>query len=302
MGNFSALAFLCVVWGVNWVAIKISLEGFPPLMGAAARFFLAVIFLFPYIKWKKISLKVNRYEFKMLFISGFLVYVLDYGLLYWGEQYLSAGVTSIFFSTFAMFTALASNFVFRNEPFQWSKYVGLTVGLMGIMVVFYDQVAVTKFNTLVIMASCAVLVGAIGAALSTVVVKKYLEKMNTVKLTFHQMVMGTIMLGILSAIFEWGRPVELNLRIGLVMLYMGAIASAAAFVYYYQLLQRMSAVSLSFIIYVIPLVALVTDYFVYDEILRFRSFIGMVIIFTGIWLSMLDKKRINIIKKKLKKT
>ncbi len=289
----SSLTFLCLIWGANWVAIKISLEGFPPLLGAAGRFLLAILALYIYVKWKRISLRLDPKELKFLLISAFLTYVIDYGLLFWGEQYISAGVASIFFSTFALFTAILSNFVFRSEPFSLGKFSGLTLGLLGIVIVFYDQVAVTRFSPLVILASVLVLVAAIGAAVATVIIKKYLSAMDHVKLSFHQMLLGTIMLIILSVIFEDITSVTLNSRILIAMVYMGVVASAMAFVIYYRLLKNMSAVSLSFIIYIIPIVALLTDYVVYGELLSFRSFIGMVVIFAGIWFSRIKRKKVR---------
>jgi hypothetical protein len=78
----------------------------------------------------------------------------------------------------------------------------------------------------------------------------------------------------------------------------GILASAAAFVVYYKLLKQMSAVSLSFTIYIIPLVALSADYLFYGEVLHLRSVMGMAIIFAGIWLS----QGRNIIARKARKS
>ena len=281
-----ALVFLCLAWGINWVAIKVSLEGFPPMLGASCRFAIAVVPLYFYVKWKGVSLRMNGYQFKFLLIAAFLTYAVDYGLLFWAEQYLSAGVSSIFFSTFVLFTAVFSNFVFKNEPFNKNQYLGLLVGLVGILLVFYDQIVNTRYDFYVIIASAAVLVAALGAAVGTVVVKKYLSKMNTVALSFHQMFMGTIILALISLPFENVSQIHLNSRIVITMLYMGIVASAAAFLVYFKLLNQMSAISLSFIIYVIPIVALFADYVIYGEVLSLRAFIGMVIIFLGIHLSM----------------
>jgi drug/metabolite transporter (DMT)-like permease len=295
MGNLQktfGLIFLCLVWGSTWVAIKISLEGFPPLLGAAFRFLSASIVLFIYIKWKGISLKVNKREFNIITISAFLVYVGDYGLIYWGEQYLSAGVTSIFFATFAIFTALMSNFIFKSEAFQWRKFLGLVIGLMGIMIVFYDQLEVTSFSLKITLASTAILVAALSAAISMVIIKKHLAEVDTVSLSFHQLWLGTIFLALLGFIFENPARIQMSTRVLTAILYMGIIASAVAFVLYYKLLKQMSAISLSLIIYVIPLTALVGDYLFFGEILPLRSFIGMLVIFSGIWLSGGRKKSI----------
>ncbi len=288
--KFLLLGFLCIAWGSTWVAIKITLEGFPPLLAATARFTVAIVALYIYIKRKGFPLKPTAYEFRILIISAFLVYVLDYGLIYWGELYISPGVTSIFFATFAMFTALMSNFVFKNEQFQLKKFAGLLVGLLGILLVFYDQLIITQFKTMVILASAGILVAALAAAISMVVIKKFLPHMNTVTLSFHQTVIGTIFLLILGLIFEDPGKINISTRVVIAIVYMGTIASAVAFVLYYKLLKEMSAISLSLIIYIIPLIALITDYLFFGELISLRAVIGMLIIFTGIWLSRERRK------------
>jgi drug/metabolite transporter (DMT)-like permease len=279
------LLFLCLAWGSTWVAIKVTLEGFPPLLGAAARFSAATVIMFFYLKLKGLSFKISAREFKLLVITAFLIYVLDYGFIYWGEQYLSAGVTAILFSTFAIFTALQSNFLFKSEAFSGKRFFGLLVGFGGVLIVFFDQLVRTKFNVMVILASLAILVAAISAAMSTVVIKKYLPRMNSIQLTFHQLVWGSLFLVLLGLGFEDPAKIRLDARVVTSVLYMGIIASALAFVVYYKLLQNMSAISLSLIIYIIPIVALFSDYLFFKKIPSLHSFIGMLVIFSGIWLS-----------------
>jgi drug/metabolite transporter (DMT)-like permease len=289
--KYLILAFLCVVWGSTWIGIKISLEGFPPMLGASFRFVVGIIALLGYMKWQGISFKVTKKEFWFVAVTAFLVYVVDYGMIYWGEQYLSAGVTSIFFATFALFTALMSNFVFKNEPFNWPKFTGLMLGFAGILVVFYDQLAITQYNLKVMLASLAILIAALGAAMSLVIVKKFLPNIHTVTLTFHQLTMGTVFLLLLSVCTEMPLHLHINMRVISAIVYMGVVASAMAFVFYYRILQEMSAISLSFIIYVIPIVALLGDYLFFNEMLSIRAFIGMFVIFSGIWFS--HYKKIN---------
>lgn len=288
--NFG-LVFLCVIWGVNWVAIKYSLEGLKPFTSASFRFITASVILFGYVKWKRIPLRINRTEFKLLLWSAFLTYALDYGLIYWGEQYLSAGVTAILFSTFVLFTALFSNFIFKSEPFRLTQYAGLSIGFLGVLTIFYDQLVITRFNLIVILASLAILLSAACAAASMVIVKKYLYKTNPVVVSFHQQIIGTLMLILIGAAAENPGHIHLNGKIILAIVYMGAFASAIAFVIYYKLLREISAVSLSLTVYITPLVALVTDYFFYGQVLDLRSVIGMCVVFSGIWLSQLHTIR-----------
>jgi len=165
----------------------------------------------------------------------------------------------------------------------------LLVGFLGIVLIFYDQLTATRFETMTILGSVAIIVSAVGASISTLIVKKHLSSMNTAVLNLYQLLMGIIFLVLLSAVFESPVQVKWSWRVILAVLYMGVMASAVAFVINYRLLKQMSAISLSMIVYIIPLVALATDFLIYNEILPFRSFAGMVVIFGGIWLSQWNK-------------
>ena len=218
------------------------------------------------------------------------MYTLDYGLIYWGEQYLSAGVTSIFFATFPLFTGICAIFLFKNEKFSWHKLTGLMFGLAGVSIVFWDQLLLTQFDHQVVLGSLAIILGAASGAVSVVLVKKHLSIINPVVLSFYQMVQGIIFLYLIGFILERAYDIQVNLRVGLAVVYLGAIGSALAFALYYWLLQKWSAISLSLIVYIIPLVALLVDYLVLSELIHPRAILGMLIIFSGVAIIQLDTK------------
>jgi drug/metabolite transporter (DMT)-like permease len=298
--QFLTFAFLCTVWGTTWVAIKISLEGLPPFGGAALRFTIALALLFLYARLNKISLKMNRKNFVVVAFSAFLMYPIDYGLIYWGEQYLSAGVTAIFFATFPLFTGIWATFLFRNEKFHWNKFIGLTLAIVGIAIVFLDQLLITQFERTVIMGTLAIILGAAGGSMSVVIIKKYLTGVNSVSLSFHQMLQGVIYLMFFSLVAENYSDFHPNLRVILAVIYLGLFGSAIAFALYYWLLQKVSAITLSLIIYITPIVAIVVDYFMFDQVIEIRAIIGMLIIFSGIAFVEMNIRRMNQYLKKLR--
>ncbi len=283
------LGFLSIVWGTTWTAIKFSLTGFPPFAGAMLRFVVAVLILGGYARVNGISLSLSRKHFPALFWSAILLYLLDYGLIYWGEQYLYSGVTAIFFATFPIFTGLVSNFVFKNEAFHWQKFLGLLLGFVGIIIIFYQQVLLTRFTTMVMLATAAVVLSALSAAVSLVLVKKYLTGINTVSLTFHQMIWGVISLGGVAFLNGEFQRIVVTARAGLAVLYLGAVGSALAFGLYYSLLKKMSAITLSYIIYITPLVAIFTEWLFLDEAITWQTLLGTGIIFAGIALSQTNR-------------
>jgi drug/metabolite transporter (DMT)-like permease len=276
------------VWGTTWFAIKISLEGLPPFLGASFRFSLALFLLFSYLLVNKISIRLQKKHFRLISLSAFLMYALDYGLIYWGEQYLSAGVTAIFFATFPLFTGIWATFLFKSEVFHFNKFAGLLLGLAGITLVFLDQLLITQFDLQVILGGLAIIIGAAAGAMSVVLIKKYLSGLNPVVLSFHQMLQGVIFLFFFGILLEHDRTLNFSPRIISAVVYLGILGSAIAFALYYWLLQNWSAITLSLIIYITPLIALIVDYFMFGEVIHLRAIIGMTIIFSGIAVVQLD--------------
>ncbi len=264
LARYVAFASVAIIWGTTWVAIKLSLQGYPPVIGATLRFVPAIAVLGLYARVTRLSLVLPRNTIVWVAVTAILVYVVNYGLVYWGEQYLSAGVTAILFAAVPLATMLGSAFAFRTERFQYRKLVGILFGFLGIVVVFFDPLVATCFSTKVTLAAVAIVVAAMAAAFNIVIAKRHLMLVGAVPLTLHQMLWGTLGLGIISAITGEWRHVQYSLGATLAVLYLG-LAGSAAFVMYYSLLKTMRASTLSTISYVTPFVAVFSGWIVLNE-------------------------------------
>jgi drug/metabolite transporter (DMT)-like permease len=270
------------------LAIKITVTSVPPFFGASIRFFAAALMLIVIITLKRLPFQITRKTIWPLILSAILMYLCDYGLIYWGEQHISAGVTAIFFSTFPLFTAIWSALFLKDEKLRWNRTSGLVIGFLGIIIVFYDQVAMTQFNLLVVLASLAVTVAAASGAGSVIIVKKHLTHLNAFNLTLNPMVVGIIFHSLFGIIVEDIGQAVFSQRVILAIAYLGFVGSAFAFVLYYHLLKKMSVITLSLIIYITPIIAIIVDYIIFREILHIRSIIGMCVVFIGIALTQIN--------------
>jgi len=278
---------LCFVWGTSWVAIKYSLEAYPPFLGAALRFVAAGVALLVYARVRRISLRSPDGSWKIIFATSLMVYLLNYGLIYWAEYHLSAGITAVVFSTFPLFTGLFSHFVFRLEPFRLNVYGGLILAFGGILFIFREDWILSEFSARLLLPAAAVLISSISAAISSLIVKKYLHRIHPVTSTFQQLLFGTTGLFVLSFLFR-ERPGELShLSSTLAVLYLGLVASAFAFALYYWLLQQMSAVTVSLLVYFNPCVAIFFGWLMLGEKLPDGAFFGIALIFGGVLLSQI---------------
>jgi len=168
------LTFLLValIWGTTWTAIKLSLEGYPPVIGATLRFVFAIAVLGLYARVTRLSLVLPRHTIVWVAATAILVYVVDYGLVYRGEQYLSAGVTAILFAAVPLATMLGSVFAFRTETFRYREVVGILFGFLGIVVIFFDPLVATGFSAKATLAAVAIVVAAMAAAFNIVIAKR----------------------------------------------------------------------------------------------------------------------------------
>jgi drug/metabolite transporter (DMT)-like permease len=264
------------------VAIKLSLQGYPPVIGATLRFVFAIALLGLYARVTRLSLVLPRTTTVWVVVTAILVYVIGYGLVYWGEQYLSAGVTAILFAVVPLATTFGSAFAFRTERFRYRQLAGILFGLLGVIAVFFDPLVATGLSAKVTLAAVAIVVAAMAAAFNIVIAKRHLMLVGAVPLTFHQMLWGTLGLGIISAISGEWRNVHYSLGATLAVLYLGLAGSAAAFVMYYSLLRTMRASTLSTISYVTPLVAVFSGWIVLNESITLRVGSGVVAIFVGL--------------------
>jgi drug/metabolite transporter (DMT)-like permease len=282
LARYVAFASVAIIWGTTWVAIKLSLQGYPPVTGAVFRFVFAIAMLGLYARVMRLSLALPRRTIVWVAVTAILVYVIDYGLVYWGEQYLNAGVTAILFAVVPLATTLGAAFAFRTERLRYRQLAGIFVGLLGIVAVFLDPLVATGFSVKVSLAAVAIVVAALAAAFNIVIAKRHLMLVDAVPLTLHQMVWGTLGLGIISAITGEWRDIHYSLSATLAVLYLGLAGSAAAFVMYYSLLRTMRASTLSTISYVTPLVAVFSGWIVLNESLSLRVASGVVAIFVGL--------------------
>jgi drug/metabolite transporter (DMT)-like permease len=86
---------LCCIWGSTWLFIKLGLEDLPPITFAGIRFVIAATILFSIIAIRQVKLPRSRAELILLAITGVLSFSLNYGLIFWGEQYISSGLAAV---------------------------------------------------------------------------------------------------------------------------------------------------------------------------------------------------------------
>src|SRR5262245_10686721 len=133
---------LCLIWGSTWLFIKIGLNDLPPLTFAGIRFVVATLILCAIIWLRQISLPTSSADWGLLIVTGILSFSLNYGLIFWGEQYVSSGLAALLQATIPVFGLVIAHFYLPTERMTPAKIAGVVLGVCGVGVVFSNQLSV----------------------------------------------------------------------------------------------------------------------------------------------------------------
>jgi drug/metabolite transporter (DMT)-like permease len=281
---------LCCIWGSTWLFIKLGLNDLPPLTFAGIRFVIAALILFSLIAVRHVPLPRTRRDLMLLALTGVLSFTLNYGLVFWGEQYISSGLAALLQSTLPAFGLIIAHYYLPRERMTLPRMLGVLLGVLGVAVIFSNQLQVSGPRAL--WGSAALVVSAFCAAYANVLVKTYGLNLQPSVLAAGQMVFGLIPLLLIGIPLE-GNPLKFHWTpIALIsLLYLAIVGTVIAFLAYYWLMRNMDVTKTMLIALVTPVVAVVLGMLILKEELHWRTLVGGAMIMSGIGLIVVRRAK-----------
>lgn len=273
--------FLCIVWGSTWIFIKLGLDFLPPVSFAALRFTVACALLYPALRIAKIKIPSIRDNWRFLAVTGSLQFFFNYGLLFWGEQFISSGLAAVLQATIPAFGLILAR-IYVGEKITGLKVVSILLGIGGVALIFREQLQLN--GQMAFFGSLAVVVGAFGASYASVLTKARGLSFHPAGLVLLQMLIGHIPLWIVGLVRE-GNPLSFRwapLAV-ICVLYLAVVGSILAFWLYYWLLSKIDVTRAMMIALVTPLIAVVVGSF-FGERLDLRTIGGGVMVLCSVFL------------------
>jgi len=272
--------FISLIWGSTWVAIRLGLDSLTPLISAGLRFLFASILIFAILRFQGTSIQKDSKSVKIYFFLGFLSFVIPFGLVYWAEQFVPSGLTSVVFGIFPFSVFIFSVILLKNEEADKYKLFSILLGFVGIVIIFSDGLKVDLDNH--ILGLLAVLLSAIMQGLVAVVVKKWGGHLNPFSMNGPPLLIAGISMIILSFIFEDSTEWIFNQKAILSISYLAVFGTIGAFTVYYWLLKRINAVILSLSSFVTPIIAIILGWIILGEKLSEQVLLGTLFVLMGI--------------------
>src|SRR5438128_8716371 len=128
-----AFAIIYFVWGSTFLAIRVGVREVPPFLLAAMRFVIAGLVLYAWMILKGERSPSSR-QWMSAFLLALLIFVLDYGLLFWAEQRVPSGIAAVMMATIPLFMALSEIIFLGTRRLTLRLALALVIGLGGVAV------------------------------------------------------------------------------------------------------------------------------------------------------------------------
>jgi drug/metabolite transporter (DMT)-like permease len=126
-----AFAIIYFVWGSTYLAIRVGVREVPPFLLAAMRFLAAGVVLCGWTIARGERPPSSR-EWASASILAVLIFVLDYGLLFWAEQRVPSGIAAVMMATIPVFMALSEIVLLRTQRLTLRLALALLIGMGGV--------------------------------------------------------------------------------------------------------------------------------------------------------------------------
>ncbi|BAZ52767.1 hypothetical protein NIES4103_54320 [Nostoc sp. NIES-4103] len=271
---------VALIWGLNFVVIKLGLDAFPPLLFSCLRFTVAA---FPAV----IFLKRGQISWKWILVIGFTLGVVKYSFLFIGIKVgTPAGLASLVLQSQVLFTSLLSARILNDAPVLWQK-IGISVAFTGL-----GLIASSMINSANFLGFCLVIMASLAWAFANIFLK-LAGKVDMFRLMIWMSIVPPLPLLALSIIFENGQQdaiTNINLLGVGTILYTGLIATVIAFGIWGWLLRIYSANIVTPFALLVPVFGLGSSALFLHEKITTINLVASLLILTGLFLIVFGRK------------
>jgi drug/metabolite transporter (DMT)-like permease len=278
-----AFAIIYFVWGSTFFAIRIGVHEVPPLLFAAMRFLVAGLILYGWMLAQGERAPSGRQWMSVLLLA-LLIFVFDYGLLFWAEQHVPSGIAAVMMATIPVFMALFEIIFLRTQRLTVRLAVALLIGIGGVSVLMSHTLNLGG-APIDRAGAMALIIGSISWSVASVLTRKLPLPSSKVMSSGTQMLAGGVLLTLTAAAlgeFRNFHPSTVSRGAWFALLYLIVAGSIIGFTAYVWLIHHESPTKVGTYAYVNPVVAVLIGYFLGGETLGLRTILGTLFVLISV--------------------
>jgi putative membrane protein PagO len=286
---------ICMIWGSTWLVIRVGLNSLTPIIAVGLRFSTAALLMFLLFKSKSLTLQKDSLSIKLYIFLGFFSYLIPFGLVYWSEQFIPSGLTSILFAVLPFGVIIFSKLMMKESVISFNQVVGVILGFIGIIVIFSESLEM-EFSGYFLGMSAA-LFAALMQAYVAVVIKKHGKHLNIMTMNFIPLLMTGVLMTAGGIIFENHSVWIFDWKAIGSIIYLALFGTVIAFSVYYWLIKKMNLVILSLNSFISPIIAVILGWLILSEKLSWQTLAGSILVLIGVLFANLQRFKKSVVTK-----
>lgn len=288
----AAMLILCLVWGLNLVAIKLGNAGIPPVLQAGLRSVIAGVLLLGWCRWRDIRFGDWWRDGTLLpgVVAG-LLFAVEFMALFVGVGLTSASRGVVFLYGAPFFVALGAHWLIPDDRLSAAKAVGLLVAFGGLALAFAEGLRAPAGDLALWGDALCLLAGALWGATTVLVKASRLRSAPPLLVLVYQLAVSAplLLLGSWALGEDWRiEPTPLVLG---ALLYQGLGIAGISYAVWFGLVSRHSASRLAAFSVLTPIFGVAAGWALLGD--RLGSLFGaaVVLVALGLWLVNRPAKR-----------
>ena len=271
-------SILCIIFGANAVAIKISLTGLGPFTNAGLRFSMAIIVIYLWARLTGRSFGIKKGQGQQLLILSIL-FTFQLGLLYLGLNKTNASRGTLLINLQPFFVLFLAHHFIPGDRITKKKVLGLFMGFMGMALVFFVKTGVTND---IQVGDFMILFTAFLWACNTVYTKRIINEFDPFQIVLYPMIFSIPFFFLAGFMWDNSMIAHVNLKILGSLLYQGILTASFGFVAWNNMLRKYGAVSLHSFLFIMPIAGVLLGGMVLGEPITFNIILALLLIVSGI--------------------
>jgi drug/metabolite transporter (DMT)-like permease len=270
---------MCAIWGTTWLAIKVSLQGLPPITGAGVRFVVAGLFLWALARAVPAS-RGTKAPWRTIVVLALTLFGGNYALTYFAETGLASGLVAVLFGTLP-FWVFGFGAAMLGERVGPNAVIGAVLALAGVAAISLNGDVHGSWPYILATLGAAAL-----SAYANIVLKQHAAT-DPFRTLPPAMFAAGVAMTIAGSTFEHP-DLHRALAPGSVaaLLYLAIPGSGIAFSLNHWLLHRLDAWVVGLSALVIPVIAVVVGALGGGESFGWRELGGAALVLAGVWLAL----------------
>lgn len=277
-----AITFTAVIWGLSFLSIKVSVAVIPPMTLALVRFLMASVILTVMIKIIEPRSKLRKKDIPALSLAGVIGITVYFFFENNGVKMTTASVASIIIAAIPILSILA-DYIFFKSPLSPYKVFCVLLSILGVYLVVGANLSGPNGR-----GNLPGNLMMLGAALSwvfyAIITRPLGKKHSQLYIVTYQTIFGTICL-IPFSLLEMGGWQPVSIVVMLNVAFLGVFCSALGYYLYVYALKILGIGVVSLFINLIPVVTVISSYFILKETISPAQMAGGALIVVSVYLA-----------------